>query len=114
MVESETRDSAKLEQKSKRERKPLTFFISGGGSLFRAICPELDIKYYGPSRKETIAGLMIMADGEVHGIIEGRGGPNDDRVELARLVRQQLETSGNPISSLFKKGIGPGPFYPGL
>lgn len=71
------------------EKKPLTVFVSGGGTLFRAHCPELDITHYGQTQEEAKENLLGLAKAEIRGILKGKGdlpGKPDERKPLAETL----------------------------
>lgn len=94
------------------QRKPLTYYLDGGGTLFRASCPELDIAHYGESPEAAIKELFELAKAEVIGINLGKGdwqGKPDDRRPLAESLKEIED-----ISSAFERIPGPAPMKGGL
>lgn len=98
--------------------RPLTLFVHGGGTLYKAHCPELDISYYSETPELAEEGFYVMVRAEARGILEGirrrgiledRGGPDDRRGDCAELVIQTEE-----IKTLFDKNPGPPPHRVGL
>jgi len=95
-----------------KQRNPLTYHLDGGGSLYKAFCPELDVACYGETPKAATEGLFILTRAEVKGIISGKGnlpGKPDERRPLA----ESLAGVGD-ISSVFEKVTGPAPMRGGL
>lgn len=85
--------------------KPFTMYIDGGGTSYRAHCPELDISLYGDTEQEAKRGLYILARAEIRGILQGKGGPGDERKKIAELIADRL----NRTEDLFRVIDGPAP-----
>lgn len=92
--------------------KPLTYHLDGGGTLYRAFCPELEVVFMGGTPEAATEGLFVLAKAEVRGIISGKGdlpGKPDERRPLAESL-----AGVEDISSVFEKVSGPAPMRGGL
>ncbi|PIP23503.1 MAG: hypothetical protein COX36_03050 [Candidatus Nealsonbacteria bacterium CG23_combo_of_CG06-09_8_20_14_all_38_19] len=85
--------------------RPFTMHIAGGGTLYTAHCPELDITIGGETSEEAVKSLYVLARAEIKGILQGKGGPGDERKKIAELVVYRLDN----IESLFRAIKGPAP-----
>lgn len=102
----------KEQECSVSENKHLTYYLDGGGDLYRAVCPELDIAYMGGTPIVAAEGLFELAKAEVRGIISGKGdlpGVSDKRRSLAELF-----TEIEDMCSVFVMVSGPAPERGGL
>jgi len=108
------------EIEERQSTTPLEFqlFVHGGGTMFRAHSPQLDITAYGESVEAAKVSFFILVRGEVKGILEGKGQVSpeipDERIEHARLISQTPEEDINSLFEINPEGTSPGPQYPGL
>lgn len=92
--------------------KLFTLYVDGGETLFKAHCPELDITSYGESSEIARTFLLFQARAEIAGILEGKGGAEDERLLLAQRASRLL--GGFEIGELFQKAEGPAPQHAGM
>ncbi len=92
--------------------KPLTYHLDGGGSLYKAFCPELDVACYGETPESAVDDLFKLAKAEIKGIISRRG-IFPSRVDERRPLAESLG-GVDDISSVFERVAGPAPERSGL
>lgn len=91
------------------------YYLYGGGTAYRAECLALGIRYGGNSPEQAFEGFLTVARQEINGILEGRGGPNDERVPVAEYLMQAIEKNPDvPFEEFFIRLPEAPPFRPGI